>query len=189
MLENDHAIDHELHEAVTVVCFGPTDLLREDARQPRLRKPVADTIELSTLRDRVIEESQQHVDPVEDDARRLNFVGFRLEHGKHADQVEFPSLHDIRREVRIQEEELLPFECGKIPSEGGCVGDDLARILFECDEQACLLVPNGSVDERLKRKDRLSAARSSHHEGASLTRQATVGDLVESDDTRGYLHH
>ena len=77
--ENDHAIDHELQEAVAVVGVDPADLLRDDAGQPRLRKPVADAIDLSTLRDRVIEETQQHVDPVEDDALRMNLFGLGLE--------------------------------------------------------------------------------------------------------------
>jgi hypothetical protein len=55
MLENDHAIDHELQEAVALVCIAPTNLLRNDARQPRLREPVTDAIELSALRHRVVE--------------------------------------------------------------------------------------------------------------------------------------
>ena len=94
MPENDHAIDHELQEAVALVGFVPADLLRDDAGQPRLRQPVADAIDFSTLRHRVVEEAEQHVDPVEDDARRMNLFGLGLKEGEHADQVEFPRLHD-----------------------------------------------------------------------------------------------
>ena len=78
MPEHDHAIDHELQEAVAVVGFVPADLLRDDAGQPRLRQPVADAIDFATLGDRVVEQAEQHVDPVEDDARRVNLFGLGL---------------------------------------------------------------------------------------------------------------
>ncbi len=78
MPEHDHAIDHELQETVAVVGVGPAGLLRDDAGQPRLRQPVADAVDLAALRDRVVEQAEQHVDPVEDDARRMNLFGLGL---------------------------------------------------------------------------------------------------------------
>jgi hypothetical protein len=182
MPENDHAIDHELQEVVVLVYLEPADLLRDDAGQPTVQKQVAEAIDFSTLRHRVIEEIQQHVDPVEDDALGMDLVHFGLKDMQHAQQVEFPCLHGVRREACIEEEELLLFQRGKIPSEGGCVGDDLARALLEGDEHARLLRPFRAVDQRLKREDSLAAARSTHHQGRSPARQSPVSDFVEPLD-------
>ena len=68
MPEHDHAIDHELQEAVAVVVVvSPTFCVMMPV-SPVLRQPVADAIDLAPLRDRVVEQAEQHVDPVEDDA-------------------------------------------------------------------------------------------------------------------------
>jgi hypothetical protein len=100
--ENDYTIDHELQEAVAVVGVDPTDLLRDDAGQSHLKKPIADAVNFSTLRHPIIEEAQEHVDPVEDNPLRLNLFGLGLKDGEHSDQIEFPGLHHVWGELRIQ---------------------------------------------------------------------------------------
>src|SRR5580658_7445874 len=119
----------------------------------------------------------------------MGLFGLDLKQCEHAYQVEFPGLHDLRRKLRIQKEELLLFERGKIPSERRSVGDDLARTLLKGDENARLVRSTGAIDQRLKRKNGLSAARSPLHQGRSSARQSTVGDLVEPLDPREHLGH
>src|ERR1700686_1481006 len=179
MPEHDDAIGHELQKVAAVVLSLPADLLRDDPGQSRLRQPVADAKEFSTLDSLVSEEAEQHVDSVENDARGMKLFGLALKEMEHADQVEFPGFHDVRREARIQEEKLLLCGRGTCPSERGGVGENLARTLFKGHENARLLGSTCAIDERLKRKDGLSTARSTHHQGRVSTRQSTIGDLVE----------
>ena len=54
-----------------------------------------------------------------------HLLGLGLEQAEHADQVELAGLHDVRREARIEEEQLLPFERRQVPAERRGVGDDL----------------------------------------------------------------
>jgi hypothetical protein len=95
MSQSDHAIDHELQKAIAVVRVVSTDLLRDDAGEPRLQQPIADAVDFPTLCDRVIEKPEQHVDAVEDNVRRVHRGGFGMKQVEHADQVEFPGLHCV----------------------------------------------------------------------------------------------
>ena len=188
MPQHDDAIHHELQEAVALVLVV-SDLLRDDAGQPCFGEPVADAVDLAPLRGRIVEQAEQHVDPVEDDALGIHRLRLGPEQGEHADQVEVAGLDDLGSQPRIEEEQLLLFERWQIPTERGRVGDDLPRALLERDEHARFLHLVRPVDQRLQREHGLAAARSAHDQGRATARQAASGDLVESLDAGGRFRH
>src|ERR1700730_9221862 len=198
MPEDDNAIDDELEKGVAVVRIDPADLLRDDAGQFIVKKPIPDAIDFPTLGNWVIEETQEHVDPVEDNPFRLKLIGLGLKDVEHSDQVEFPSLDDLRGQLRVQEKEFLLCQRGKIPPECGGAGEDLAGAFLEGDKNSRLLSFIGASNQRLECEYGLSATRAAHHETRSSARQPAVCDFVESldagedlcdDDVRGVDLH
>ncbi|MFO0750511.1 MAG: hypothetical protein U1F43_33310 [Myxococcota bacterium] len=86
--QHDDAVDHELHEAVALVGVGAGHLLGDDGAEAGAHEPVAQAIHLAPLGAAVVEQAQQHVDAVEDDALGVDGLGLGLEDGQHAQQIE-----------------------------------------------------------------------------------------------------
>ena len=187
MAEHDDAIDHELKKAGALVRSFCAGLLGDDSGQPGARQPVADAIQFAALEGLIVEQPEQHVDAVEDDARRLELASLRLEHAEHPGEVELAGLHHVRRQARVHEEQLLLRQRGQIPAEGGGVGDDVLRRLLESDNDARLLALAGAVDQGLQREHRLAAAGPADHQRRPAGGQAAAGDFVEAVDAGGNL--
>ena len=111
----------------------------------------------------------------------MDCFGFDLEHLQRADKVELPRFHDRRRKAGVEEEELLPDERREIPAERRRIGDDLRGALFEGDEHAGFAAA-GAVDQRLQRKDRLTAPRSPQQQRRPPEREPSAGYFIKPLD-------
>ena len=79
-------------------------------------QPFLNAIELAALLIRIIEQAEQDVDAVEDDALRAHFLGLGLEAGEHAVRSKSPALHDGRRQSGVEEEKLVRARAPEGPS-------------------------------------------------------------------------
>jgi hypothetical protein len=184
VLEHDDAIDHELEEGVALRAQPVTGVgLRGDHRgQVSPMQPFLDAIHLASFGDGIAEHREQDVEPVENDPSRAHGFDLRVEGGEHRHEVERSVPDDGRGKLGVEKEELLPLQRGEVPAEGGGVGDDLARVLLEGDEDRRLVVVAGAVHQRLEREDRLAGTRSADDERRATARQTAVRDLVEPRD-------
>ncbi len=173
---------HELHEIVVAV-----GLRGDDGAHLVGRQPVADAVDLAHLRDRVVQQRQQHVDAVEHDPARAELVLLRLEHGEHAGEIELARMHYLGGEARVDEAELLLHQRGQVPVEAGGIGDDLPGAFLERDEQASLAPLAGGIHQALQREHGLARAGSALQKSGLVPRQAAAAQLVEATDAGGNL--
>ena len=98
MAQVDHAIGHELQKVIVLpaeVVVG-ANLLGDYGGESTPGEPIADPIDFAALGGRVVEQTQQHVDPVEDDVLGPGFGADGLEHIEKGREVEGPGLHHFR---------------------------------------------------------------------------------------------
>jgi hypothetical protein len=103
---------------------------------------------------------------------------------RHPD-VEATGLHDVGRHAGVGKQQHVGI--GHVPAERRSVGDDIAAVFFERDEDAAL--PHfDAVDQQLQRKHRFAAAGAAQDDGGPPGRHATAGNLVEAADaSRGFF--
>ena len=190
MLVKTHdAVGHELEEIVAAhdrkVATVPTG--GDDAGDVIGGQPVLDPVQLLPLRERVVEQRQQHIDGVEHDARSVFLGEPRADARQQAADIEAPGLYDIGRHAGIHEQQFVLV--GKVPAERGGVGNDAARIFLEGDKNAAFAVQARTIDQGLQGEHRLAAARPPHHDACAPLRQAAAGDRVKTLDAGGGFCH
>ncbi len=168
-LELDHAVDRELQEVqrrdarVRLAGLGG-----QDAHETPFAHPVPEAHHLAAGRLRVVEEIEEHVEPIEDHALGAEPLGALADVGQEAEQVEVTRLEHGLRKASVHEADAL-VRVG-VPLEVRGVDAELFGALFEGDEESGLVVLHGAAEEALEREDRLAGAARSSDE-----RQTTDG--------------
>ena len=138
LAEQHRAIGHERHEAVALRRgrLVLLDLRREDAGQLVAHEPFVKPVKLAAFRRRIVEQTQQHVDRVENDQLRAHLARFRLQRREQPGEVERAGLDHIGTQAGIDEKDLLLLELAHVPAKGLPIGRHPARVLLEGDKDA-----------------------------------------------------
>lgn len=187
-VEADHAIHHELHEAVVHRCGGlAIHLGRDDGGQLVVHQPVPDPIDFPHFQNRVPQQRQQHIDAVKYDPPSVHRFLLGLEDGQYAAQVELAGLDDRGRQMGVKDIDLVFRQRGQIPIEGGDVRHDLTASFLKGDENPGFGAPARRVDQGLQREDGFARSRTTHHQGGAVPWQPAAAQLIESLDAGGSL--
>ena len=183
------AIGHVLEEVVSgpVRLVGSTRPGSDDAGDAVDGQPVLNAVELLPLRERVVEQRQQHVDRVEHDACGMVLGKPGADAGQESADIETPGLHDIGRHAGIHECEFVL--ASKIPAERSGVGNDALRIFFECDENAAFAVQERAIDQCLQGEHGLATTGPANKGACAPMRQAAPGNRVKPLDAGGGFFH
>ena len=131
---------------------------------------------------RVGQVTEEHVETIENDAACSGLLRPGRENREEPDEIEVTALLDRLRELRV--DDVDPSSVGSVatPGEAGGVLEDSLRTLLERDDNPRLVAVAGAAREHLHAEDRLSGACPAEDDGDPTTREATVGDLVETRD-------
>src|SRR5208282_1729026 len=113
--ESDHAVRHELHEPVA---FGDKRIISLAFRsnnpgQAALGEPVVEAVNLPPLREPIVQQTQKHIDRIEDDSSGSSRVGLGLDSSEHSTQVEFAGLDHLRPHLGIKKKRCLFSSLGR----------------------------------------------------------------------------
>jgi hypothetical protein len=144
-------------------------------------------VKLAALSRRVVKQTQQHVDRIENDQLRSHLSRLGLQRSQQASEIECAGLDHVRTHAGIDEIEMLLLEVAHVPSEGLRIGRHPARMFLECDKDARRAVVHGAANQDLEREDCLTAAWATHQQHRTPPRQSAGGDVVEALDAAGHL--
>ena len=187
-VEADHAIHHELHEAVVHHLGGlAIHLGRNDGGQLVVRQPVPDPIDFPHFHNRVPQQRQQYINAVKHDPTGVHRFLLGLEDGQYAAQVELAGLDDGGRQMGVEDIELVFRQRGQTPIEGGGVRHDLATSLLKGDENPRFAALARRVDQGLQREDGFARSRTAHHQRRAVPWQPAAAQLIKALDAGGDL--
>ena len=185
--EQHRAIRHERHEAVALRRARQVviHLRGDDAGQLAFGEPFVEPVKLAALRRRVVEQTEQHVDGIEDDDLRAHLPSLLPQPGEQSGEVEGTGFHHVGTQRGIHEKELLFLQLGHVPAERRGIGRNAARIFLERDKDARRAPVQRAADQHLECKDRLARAGPAHEQRRAPERQSARGDVVEALDAGG----
>jgi len=134
---------------------------------------------------RGVEQAQGHFEGVNDDAPGAHGAAFARSDGQQTLEAELPGADYVGFEARVEDEEaVLLFEGGQVPTECGGVLADLFGRLLEADEDARLAVQRAPVEE-FQSEERLAGAGSAVDNRGSAAGQAAFQDVIQALDVGG----
>lgn len=96
-----------------------------------------------------IQERQDHVNSIKNDALGSHRRDLGIQNGQHPADIEATGMELIGILLRIQEKEAVVFQGRDIPTKGFGIGNNAAGIFFEGNENARFTELAGAVDQIL----------------------------------------
>ena len=187
-VEADHAIHHELHEAVVHYLGGLAIRLgRDDGGQLVVHQPVPEPIDFPHFQKRLPQQPQQYINAVKHDPTGVHLFFLGLEDGQDAAQVELARLDDGGRQMRVEDIDLVFHQRGQTPIEGGGVRHNLAASLLKGDENPRFGALARRVDQGLQREDGFARSRTAHHQRRAVPGQPAAAQLVKPLNAGSHL--
>src|SRR3977135_2793548 len=75
----------------------------------------AEPVNLPTLRKRIVQQTQKHINRIEHDSSGSSRVCLGRDSSEHSTQIEFAGLDHVRPHLGIKKEELLLFQFREVP--------------------------------------------------------------------------
>src|SRR5680860_1871596 len=158
-----------------------TGLCGEDAGDILARQPIPQAIDLAEFLP-WRQEEKERVDGVKDDPLGSHSFDLGGKAGEQDAEIEVPCLNDVRRESRVDQEQLLAPQVPRSPREARRIAQLLFGALLESDEDAGLAVGSEAASEYLQSKHRLAGTSIAGHQGHPPAGESPVCHLVEAVD-------